>query len=217
MEEEKRAVERQTAKIVSIGELNTGKYVKKDGWEPNYVLTKRNEKISRANIISVVVTIPNTAESIFIDDGSGKIEVRSFENPDLFKNVTVGDIVMLIGRPREFNNQIYVNGEILKKINNKGWLEYRKKEITLKKIHMPEIQEVVETQPELEEDNTLQESKEMDEIEEILLKIKELDDGNGCEVNEIYSNYPNGEEIVEQLLLKGEIFEMSPGKVKVLE
>lgn len=220
MEEDKQNIERQTAKITSISELISGQYVKKEGWEPNFVLTKNNEKISRANIVAIVVTIPDNADSIFVDDGSGKIEIRSFENTELFKDITIGDIILIIGRPRDFNNQIYINGEIINKINNKGWIEFRKKEIMLKNIRAPEIKQNppqnIETLSQ-EQEKVEEETKEMDEIEEIMLKIKELDDGHGCDVQELTKQFANAEEIIEQLLMKGEIFENTPGKVKVLE
>lgn len=214
--DENRRVERQTAKIASISEITGGKYFRKEGWEPNYVLTNKNEKISRVNLIAIAVTIPDNGDSIFVDDGTGKIEIRSFENNQMFSDITIGDIILITGRPREFNNALYINGEIIKKISNKGWIEYRKKEIILKNIRMPTIEQEDEVLNKREE--KVEESKPaLDEFEEIMLKIKELDSGEGCEIQEIAAIYPNGEEIIEQLLLKGEIFEISPGKVKVLE
>lgn len=217
MKEEQKTVERQTAKIVSIKEISTGEYIKQEGWEPNYVLTKKGEKISRANVMGVVVTIPDNANSIFVDDGSDKIEVRSFENNNVFKDITIGDIVLIIGRPREFNAEIYINSEIIKKISNKGWLEFRKKEILLRNINTPDIKEEKAPKKEAEEEAKEETSEIIDEIEDTLMKIKELDAGQGCDVQELVSKNPKAEEIIEQLLLKGEIFEITPGKVKILE
>jgi RPA family protein len=217
MATEQKPVERQTAKICSIKELNNGKYVKQEGWEPNYVLTSKNEKVSRANIIGVAVTISDNASTIFIDDGTGKIELRSFENPQIFKDITIGDIVLIIGRPREFNNQIYINCEILKKISNKGWLEYRKKEIILKNIKVPDVEINENLDEPVVNQEKQQDMEEVDEIEDILLKIKNLDTGNGCNVEDLASLNPNAEKIIQMLMMKGDIFEISPGKVKILE
>ncbi|MFT4297692.1 MAG: OB-fold nucleic acid binding domain-containing protein [Candidatus Woesearchaeota archaeon] len=215
------SVERQTAKIASIKELLKGKYIKQEGWEPNYILTKKNEKISRTNIIGVVVTIPENTQSLFIDDGTGKIEIRSFQESNIFNNITIGDIVLIIGRPRAYNDEIYINAEIIKKISNKGWLEYRKKEISIKNLLYPDKENVENS---IESDSVKEyqevpadESENLDDDDIILMKIKELDDGSGCDIQELVELIPNSEEIVENLLKKGEIFEKSPGKYKVLE
>lgn len=217
-EETKTTIERQTAKIASIKGITTGRYLRQEGWSPNYVLTKKNEKITRVNLMGVVVTVPDTADSLFIDDGTGKIEVRSFENSNMFKDITIGDIVLIIGRPREFNNELYLNSEIIKKISNKGWLEYRKKEILLKNIRMPDVeQEPLNLEEDLNIEKEAKIEKEMNRVEEIIFKIKELDKGTGCDIQAIISKDPNAEEIIQNLLLKGEIFEITPGKVKILE
>ena len=221
MVEDKKIVERQNAKIASIKEIITGSYIKQEGWEPNYILTKKNEKISRVNLIGIIVTVPENGQSVFVDDGSGKIEIRTFDDIALFNDVTIGDIILTIGRPRVYNDEIYINGEVVKKIENKGWLEYRKKEIMLKNILLPDqieeltpsIQEVVEEVPERPSEI----EEETDEIDLILMKIKELDKGEGCDVQELSESNPDAENVIKDLLLKGEIFEISPGKVKVLE
>ncbi|MFT4303297.1 MAG: hypothetical protein ACMXYG_01920 [Candidatus Woesearchaeota archaeon] len=205
--------ERQTAKIASIKEIVEGKYYKQEGWEPNYVLTTSNEKISRVNILGIVVTVPEKVNSMFIDDGSNKIEVRSFEDGPSFSNYTIGDIVLIIGRPREYNDEIYINAEIVRKIENKGWLEYRKKQISLKQKNNPSI--ITSIDEKKSEINEVE--PELDIMDTIILKIKELDKGDGCFVSELSKYIDNPDATIEKLLLKGEIFEISPGKVKVLE
>jgi hypothetical protein len=82
-EQTTRQIERQTAKIVSIKEIISGEYIKQEGWEPNYILSIKNEKLSRINTIAIVVTIPENSQSVFVDDGSGKIEVRTFEQKQI--------------------------------------------------------------------------------------------------------------------------------------
>lgn len=218
--ENNKQIQRQTAKISSIAEIISGKYVQQEGWEPNYVLSNKNEQLSRVNIIGIVVTIPENGLSVFVDDGTAKIEVRSFEENNIFKNITIGDIVGIIGRPREFNNEIYINAEIIKKITNKGWLEYRKKEILLKNLIFPDIlKNKKETELEKNDYPSLQDKniEEIDEFDAALIKIKDLDSGNGCNVDDLIEIDPKYEKLVEQLLLKGEVFELSPGKIKILE
>jgi RPA family protein len=214
-------IQRQIAKITSIKEIITGEYIKQEGWEPNYILTNKGEKVSRVNIIGVVVTVPDNGQSVFLDDGTGKIEIRSFQEDLTLNNITIGDIILVIGRPRLYNDEIYLNSEIVKKIENKGWLEYRKKEILLKNILMPNIEknnvEIKNDNVEKENIKNIEEISKLEEDEIILMKIKELDNGSGCNVQDIIDYNQNAENIIEKLLLNGEIFEISPGKVKVLE
>ena len=49
--------------------------------------------------------------------------------------------------------------------------------------------------------------------------IKQKDNGNGADFNEIVENYKesNAEKLIQFLLKEGEVFEISPGKLKVLE
>lgn len=221
-EQPSKQIERQTAKIASIKEIISGEYIKQEGWDPNYILSLKNEKLSRINLIGVVVTVPENSLSVFVDDGTGKIEARTFEENNMFKNITIGDIVLIIGRPREYNAEIYVNAETIKKITNKGWLEYRKKEIFLRNILKPDIKKTIEktskNSDDLKSDNNESFSDEhIDEIDILLLKIKDLDSGAGCSIQDLVEINPNYEDMVEQLLLKGEVFEVAPGKVKVLE
>jgi RPA family protein len=218
---QQQTIERQIARISSIKELNTGKYIKQEGWEPNYILTNKDEKISRVNIIGVVVTTPENGQSVFLDDGTGKIEIRSFEQGSLFSKITIGDIVIVIGRPRTYNEEIYINAELIKKIENKGWLEYRKKEILLKNLLMPdkidnEKNQELEEHP-IEIPTVLEKDEKIDQEDLILMKIKQLDSGSGCNMQEVIDNIPDSEPIIEKLLLNGEIFEISPGKIKILE
>lgn len=125
---------RQTAFIVKISDLKNGKYIKEEGWEPNYILTKK-ARVNRANILGIVISKTETPDmsykSLVIDDGSGNISVRLFENNNLFNGINVGDIILLIGRPREYGTEKYMIPEIIKKIDNGSWLNYRKKELEL--------------------------------------------------------------------------------------
>ena len=89
--------------------------------------------ISRVNVIATLVDKvekPNYISSI-IDDGTGSISLRGFENKNIFSKVDVGDIVLVIGKVREFNNEKYLIPEIIKKVNNVQWVDIRKLEEVL--------------------------------------------------------------------------------------
>lgn len=230
--------QRQIAIKIRIADILQGKYIKEEGWNPNYILTQDGKKASRVNLLGVVVSVP-TAEmsyrSINLDDGSGIIPIRSFDETDLFQGLTLGDVVFVIGRPREYGSEIYIMPEIVKKIENKLWIEVRKTE--LEKEGGQTVHQTTENLPKVE-DLTQKETKvkeEKIEVDEIIEKkesaneqnaqqkiyslIKEIDTGDGAEFEQILekANNPDAEKIISQLLMEGEIFELSKGKLKVLE
>ena len=144
--------------------------------------------------------------SFLLDDGSGNITVRMFEKPD--QNHSLGDMVRIIGRVRETGNSIYVVPELIKKIDKKWYnvhnLELKLLKRTAKKLPVePEADEAMETGP----------------YQKILNVITILDKGEGVDVQEVVNNIKidNCENIVQNLIEEGEVFEISPGKVKILE
>ncbi len=224
---------RQIAYKVRIKEIINGKYVKEEGWQPNYIITQDNKQISRINLIGTVVSTPADEEinyqSITLDDGTGRISARVFEQNNFFNNINIGDVVLIIARPREYNNQIYLLPEILKKMQDKGWIKVR--ELELKK--QPKIEDTKTEETKLSNESEklpekgFQKSKifEKEEIIEdiqesipakIINIIKEKDKGDGVDFEEILKEI-NNEETIKELLKKGELFEVRPGILKVLE
>jgi RPA family protein len=107
---------RQIAYKCSINSLASGVFVKKPGWESNYMMTDYGD-FSRVNIIAVIVA--KDENSITLDDGTGQVIGRIFDNTDRLSDIDIGDLVLVIARPREFNSQLYLALEIIKKIGNK--------------------------------------------------------------------------------------------------
>jgi len=228
-EDSSQKFKRQTAYIVSVSELHSATYTKSEGeWEPNY-LPIRNKKVSRVNIIGVVTGVEEGENKGFsIDDGTGTISIRIFDPEQPAPNVEIGDIVMVIGRPREYNDEKYIVPEIIKEIKNELWMEIRKKELEkFKSASQPKIIESkpvdVPKQEEPREDGETKEESAREEIqtdsEKLFSLIKELDTGEGADIDEVIkkSNVNDGEKAINSLLAEGEIFEVKPGRVKVLE
>ncbi|MFC1704776.1 hypothetical protein ACFLZ6_00430 [Nanoarchaeota archaeon] len=203
---EKQQQKRQVAYKVRVKELLDGEYVKEDGWMPNFIRLIDGTKVSRANIIGVVVlkTEEQNYKSVLIDDGSGKIPVRSFEKYELFDSVNIGDVVLIIGRPREFGEK-YIVPEIIKKVEDSGWIEVRKLELKKPETIVTEekVEEVVQANP----------------VDKIFNLIKVADKGDGVDIEEVIKNakVSEAEKIIRNLLEEGEIFELKPGRIKVLE
>lgn len=224
---------RQTAIKVSIGSLLGGSYVKQDGMLPNYILLNDNSKVSRVNLIGVVVSVGEDTgfQSVFIDDGSGKISIRAFEDMPALKELNIGDCIILIGRPREFSNEIYVLPEIIKKITNPQWLEVRKLELEKNKLPDSDVssQKSSSVHSEISEKNQLDQSDNPETVVEeefiessinnnVIAKIKELDQGQGADFDEVIKQTSQeSEKSILSLMKNGDVFEVSPGKLKVLE
>lgn len=201
---------RQTAFKCSISDINKGMFVRKPGWESNYVMTDYGD-FSRINIISVVISREDN--SLVLDDGSGQLVARFFEK-QIPEDIDVGHVVIIIGRPREFNAVVYLSPEIIKNID-KRWISYRKKELSLiKKIRdVSTLKTEKRPEPQLIESETTMNSKER-----IIKLISELDSGQGAEMDNIIrlSKIGNCEEILNDMIMKGEIYEIRPGKIKII-
>jgi len=213
---------RQVALKLSITDLANGEFIVNDGSEPNCVRTKGNVSVSRANIIAMVVSKigdDGNYGGIVLDDGSGSISARSFEK-GVFEEFSVGDLVQLVGRPRAYGNEIYIAPEIIRKVENKRWAEVRKLELK------NNVLDGVGLKKELmrpEEKKEINESREvgLDEssFEKIIAIVREFDKGDGADVGSVLKkiNQPDAEKAITALLKQGEVFEIRPGKIKVLE
>jgi len=194
-------IKRQVALKVWISDLTSGSYVQESGMLPNYVLTKDGKKISRVNLLGVVVSSNDQTNllSFVLDDSSATITVRAFEENTAW-SVELGSVVLIIGRPRQYGNEIYVLPEIVKKVDDNKWIDLRKLELGVK-------QDLVVEQ-------TIDEQSLNKEVYNL---IKSMDDGAGVPVDAIVDKIASAEKVVDGLLSRGEIFEVSPGKIKVLD
>lgn len=206
-------IRRQTAYKCNISTLNTGNFVKKQGWESNYLLTEYGD-FSRVNIIAVVVG--KDENSLNIDDGTGQISGRMFDNVGQLSGIVIGDLVQIIGRPREYNGRIYLTLEIVKKIDT-GWIAYRKKELLLvKKIR--ELRSIPATEKKRLEPEIVENVSTLSSKDKIVKLVGELDKGDGASIDDVLkiSKINNGEELVSDMIMRGEIYENKAGHIKLL-
>lgn len=207
MEEQPQIQPRQTAYIVQIKDLLNGIFIKESGWNPSYVVIG-GKNVSRINIIGIITEISeeNNVQTIVIEDGTGRIPIRNFEKKS---DVSIGDAVLLIGRIRQYGKEKYVVPEVMNKNINKKWNLFWKKQVLRNKDEPKnQVKEVV-----VEE--IIDNKEEKSAIEQIIEKIRELDDGTGALFEEIKAI--SDEKTISHLLLQGEIFEIKPGRLKVLD
>ncbi|MBI4452994.1 hypothetical protein HY637_06200 [Candidatus Woesearchaeota archaeon] len=195
---------RQVAYKVRISYILNSNFAKDDS-SAGY-LKLGNLNVSRVNVIANIVYKSeqgNSANAI-IDDGTGKISLRIFENNDIFSKADVGDFVLVIGRVREFGNERYVLPEILRKIEDNGWVNLRKLELINVNFE-GNVLNAVAGAANLSED--------------VYMLIKNLDKGEGVEFGDVIKNSQNldAEHMINKLLESGDVFEVKPGRLKVLE
>lgn len=221
---------RQPAFYVEVKELLMGNYVKTEGWDPNYVTTSFGLNASRVTIFGTIVDQGDN--TINVDDSSGIISIRSFEEFKPFEMVSNGDYVLIVGKVRQFNNEIYITPEICKKIDSK-WKEFRNKNIDKlkilfadKKIDNFEATESVSFNTGVDAVNEIveeavvkTESSPKTQIEEVLNYIDSEDSGNGVEKVKILDSFDDSSipEVIDTLIMEGDIFEVKPGVFKVLK
>jgi hypothetical protein len=187
------AYTRHTAIKVWVSDLHAGKYARQDD-SLNYIELSDGKKAFRATLMGVVVGID---DCIWVDDGTGSIAVRSFDSS--FGDLDIGSFVLVIGRPRDFEGQKYLMGEILKKVDKK-WFDVWKKSVTpITPVGGNEINDS---------------SSETD----VIAMVRSMDDGEGADYESVASKLGSGgEDKIIHLLAIGELFETKPGKLKVLE
>ncbi|MFB6202993.1 MAG: OB-fold nucleic acid binding domain-containing protein [Candidatus Nanohaloarchaea archaeon] len=223
---------RQTAKLTDTGELNSGKYFQKEGFEPNYLLTPDGRRLSRARLVATVVdrftNEDETYGSLTLDDGKDTVQVKFFNELQKMEDFEVGDIIEVVGKVREYQGQIYLDGEILKKRGIKKELLHRLQ----KKKNAEEWESIRETVEQLKESGKDQEEieKEMagklDEMEvdsllqsfgedfgsdgssedrenlekKVLDAVERLDEGEGADYSEIVDELDEPEDALEDTI-----------------
>jgi hypothetical protein len=224
---EQTVAKRQTAYHCTCQDILQGTIVKGEGWTPS-VLVVEDTARSRVRLSGVVVE--HAPGSIILDDGSGHVALRSFEQP--LPAVVIGDPVLVIGRPRSFSEQPYVLVEILRKLPSHSWLRYFATEREALRPYLPSAAAVlaerspaIVTPPALQEIvapapvTLLDEPSRKGKSQLLLDLIKSLDAGDGAMVSDVLAKagFPEAEERLQTLIAEGEIFELRAGKVKVLE
>lgn len=196
---------RQVARHVWVAEVLSGQYEEKKGWEPNVLHTGRGP-VSRVNIIGSLVS--HDGQTV-LDDGTGQVSLRAFEDIPGLSVAKVGLMVLVVGRPRKYGDQVYVIPEIIREVDA-AWAAHRKESLGgVKEFSAPAQTEPAPPAP-AGSDNA---------AERLIEIISGLDSGEGAEVDVVVEQSGLGEraeKILHQLLLDGDIFEIRPGVVKVL-
>ncbi len=199
---------RHTAFKFKIGDLLGGKPVMQE--ERFSFLELGSKKIVRVNIIGDIVDkYENAGESKYLtftlDDGSGQIRLKAFgDDVGKFGSVIQGQTVVVIGVLRYWNNEIYIQPEIIRQQDSR-YLLIRKLEIEKERKVADPLgkQEIIAVK------------------DRILRAIKNAEEDGGIEKDAIIMNLKDiAPEIINQEIQKfieeGIVFEPRPGKVRYL-
>jgi len=195
---------RHTAYKLKIGDVLAGNQIT-DG-EKLKAIETNGKNVSRVNLIANIVDkfIQDEEKkfaSITLDDASGQIKLKTFgEDIEKLKPFQQGDTVLAIGMLREWNKEIYVTPEIIKKKEP----EY----LLLRKLENDSIK-------------PQENKKEVTEIKDkIITIIKREEPNGGVDVKKLTEELNVKSEAVNQeirkLLEEGTIYEPRPGKVRYL-
>ena len=103
-------VMRNTAYKVWLADLIKGNYLKGEGqFDAGYVEVKE-KKVSRVNLISGIVDkfSGENYSVLNLDDGSGGVQVKAWdEATKLFLDVEVGDLILVVGKVKQYNNSVF--------------------------------------------------------------------------------------------------------------
>lgn len=227
---------RQTAYKVWISDLVNKSVKKEEGeWSPNYIELD-NKRVSRVNIIATVVmkyiSDDKNYATLTIDDSSGDIQLKAWrEDVPLIEKIEIGEPILLIGKIKEYNSQVYITPEIIKGLEKMEWIDLRKKELSVlygqREVKQPEIkqelpkEEVQEESVKITEETVSTENAAEPDRQKLLNKIETLDKGEGADIVGVIAETKIDEEqansIIQELLKEGEIFEIKSGKLKIIE
>ncbi|MEM1577569.1 MAG: OB-fold nucleic acid binding domain-containing protein [Candidatus Pacearchaeota archaeon] len=198
-------MKRKTAYKLWIKDINKCEQIFDGG---KFVGINFNGKIvKRINIVGNIIDKFDGSNftSIIIDDSTGIIEIRDFE--EKLKDFEIGDSILVIGKLKNFNERIYLGSEVVKKVDP---LFLIARKIELEKIFKNKLEEKkIET--EIKENNKIK--------YEILKKIKE-NENNETNIEDLYLklDYSIDEikKAIEDLLEEGKIYEPRPGILKII-
>lgn len=207
-------IERMVAFKVKIADLNNGDWVKNEGMEPSYVVTKRGDKVGRARILATVVSkfISEDKEfaSVTLDDGSGTIRVKSFKTVKPLEKLEEGNVIDAIGKIREFNGEVYVVPETIRKVDDPN-LE------TLRMLELEKLSRQAGNKPK----ETLLEKlptkdKAPDLRSRVINLLKENKEGleYGALLEKLGVPESVAEPVINDLLSEGVCYEPIPGKIR---
>jgi hypothetical protein len=195
---------RNVAFKLRVGDILKGKPVMADG---RFIcLELGDKKVVRVNVLAncvdkFVTDGEKKYASLTIDDASGQLRLKAFgDDVGMIADFVPGDTLQIIGNVREWNSELYILPEVVKKVDPR-WLLVRKLEIQESRKDIP----VSDNAP----------------VRDVILdKIKKAEADGGVDIDQLIMDTEaspdliNGE--IKKLLEEGLIYEPRPGRLRYL-
>ena len=203
--EETEIRKRNVAYKLRIGDILSGKPFMGDGGKFLF-LELDEKKVVRINILANCVDKfvqdgEKKYATLTVDDSSGQIRLKAFgDDIGILTELVQGDTLQIIGNVREWNGDLYVIPEVVKKVDPR-WLLVRKLEVQNLRKNLPQ-----------DEGSVL---KDM-----IMQKIKDAEVNGGIDVDKIIMDTEASPDLInteiKKLLEEGLIYEPRPGRLRYL-
>jgi hypothetical protein len=207
---------RDTALKVRIKDITNGELKRGDTEWDSFLLTPLNEEAGRVRVLATVVSTFKSDNGKYgvltLDDTTDTITSRVFnDDVRLIETTEEGDIVDIIGRVKEYEDERYINMESVSKIIDPNWETVRKLELALKIKRMGGDADVP--------GDSVDEGSAGENQKSIVKGIiEDLDEGDGVKYLQIIEETglvdKKLEEILTELMETGEIYEPKIGKFK---
>ena len=218
-------IKRNTAYKLRIGDVIIGKPTLNG--ERFSFLELGDKKIIRVNIVgNVIDKFSSEGEKKYsfatIDDGSGQIRIKAFgEDLTLLDNITQGQTILVIGNLRFFSNELYIAPEIVNK-QHPNLLYLRQVNLLQEQGSPQQVQQDLAdfdpldaSQVKEEKVSSFTESKR----QKLMNAISHLDTELGASLTEVIQasglEEQEAQAILKELLQEGEIFKISPDRIKI--
>ncbi len=163
------------------------------------------------------VIIGQREQQLVLDDGTGRISIRLPHGARV--QVGIGGAATLIGSVSSFEGKKFIAADILQRVGNALWIVVHRHESEAGQ-RQRERQKKSDVQKEAGSPPPDSQDEGMGNVRERILSLaKRLDAGSGVMIDEMVqqSGIPGCRTFIEALLREGELFEVEPGRVKVLE
>jgi RPA family protein len=195
---------RNVAYKIRIGDILKGRPMMDEG--KFLFLEMGDKKVVRVNVLAncidkYVQEGEKQFASLTVDDASGQIKLKAFgDDIGPLKEVLQGDTLQIIGNVREWNGELYIIPEVIKKVDAR-WLLVRKLEIQKARKDIPATESSV--------------LKDM-----IMKKIRDAEGDGGIDVETIIMDTEASPDLInkdiKKLLEEGLIYEPRPGRLRYL-
>ncbi len=208
------------ARKVLIEDLQKGEYREATDEEPAHIVTLWGEKTSRVRILGTVVdkAVDERLCFLFLDDETGVISLRAWgEEAKELEKYELGSLLDVIGRVREFSGEIYLQPELIIRVEDPNLETLRLLEI----VRARKKALAAGVLPAPKESQLPVQQVEVPSLErEVESTIRRLDRGEGVSVEEVAAELKISKEDawegIRLLLALGTAYEFREGRYKVV-